>query len=476
MSQFQLEEKLVRRTWKKLRDGPIPVVAPDEMAGLPSFVSRTNERVRSHSYIPEIVHGFLGLQKGHGVTRFLPILTKEDLAVYYQICGVIGDKVLIRRDRIYGGWHSVPTSQQIPKLSDERRNEENASSFQQNYLADSFSDFLWLKEFRSFTDLLRETTSNGKIGNYVVSTDIANFYDSIEVPLLIKRLRRDAPELDDYVSILEMFLTNWNRRTTGYHHSSKGIPQEIISDASRILSHYYLQSFDDKFDQYCLDNGLTYLRWADDIIVFGNSPKRLEEAVHKASKLLLSDGLNLNAPKTRIFSRLNFAKYRGLDVLAAIDVNKPEVFRRKLKSAIKWAESNPFRLDTVFRAAVGFVFNLGGLARTYEKNFILEVIDSDPDIIGTLNSTQLVRLIAISDDAKEMFLKIRTLVSSKPFAGPRANFLRLIRTKHTALRKHGISQKLLASSVDVIEGISDDSEIILRFCIPRTREVLSKIS
>ncbi len=446
----------------------MPIVTSDHMRTLKTEVDQLNERVKKNSYMPEIGHGFLGLQKGHGVTRFLPILTKEDMAVYYQLCGQIGDAVLKKRDGVYGGWHSVPISQRTKSLAGHKKAEENAAAFQQNYATNSFSDFLWLKEFRSFTELISKLTATPEFGNYVIQTDIANFYDSIEVPKLIKRLRAENFEIEASIEMLEMFLGTWNRRTTGYHNSSKGIPQEIISDASRILSHYYLQDFDEKFSSYCDSERLKYVRWADDMLVFGSSKKKLEVAVHRASKFLLSDGLNLNAPKTRIFARTDYAKYRGLGVLSAIDSGQPEKFRRELRASINWGKSNPFRLDTIFRATIGYIFNLGKAAKTFERNFVFETVIAEPDLVGTLNVTQLFRLISIADNPKEMFVLVRKIVLDKPFAGPRANFLMLIRNKSDGLAKLGITKYLQQSSISMIKTASPDSEILNEYCVPRT--------
>lgn len=374
MSSFEVEVQLARKVWKKLRDGPVPIVAREDFSKIPEQVNALNRRLANNAYFPDIGHGFLGLQKGSGVTRFLPILSKEDMAVYYQMCALIGNATLVRRPNIFGGWHSVPSSQKVREISVNRRLEEQASAAQQNYYADSFSDYLWLKEFRSFTELISRLTSVSQFGNYVIQTDVANFYDTIEVPRLTSRLRRDAPNLEGIVSTLEAFLGYWNRRTGGYRASTKGIPQEIISDASRILSHYYLQEFDGKFDAYCQGEELQYVRWEDDILVFGPSVRKLEEAVHRASRLLLPDGLNLNAPKTRVFSRTDFARYRGIDILAAIDSSNPIIFRRRLRSGLEWSKTNPFRLDTVFRATIGFIYNMKSRAKTFEKNFVFETI------------------------------------------------------------------------------------------------------
>ena len=430
-------------------------------------------RIKNRSYVPDVVHGYLGLQKGTGVTRFLPILTKEDMAVYYHLCGRIGEQVLKHEQGIFGGWRSIPDSRNRSINQTSQQDELEAKAEQSGYFYDTFSDLMWLKQFKSFTELIRELTNQASSGRYVATTDIANFYDSVELQRLTRKLKRDTKgKLHEEIELLEVFLSLWDRRTTGYSPSSKGIPQEIISDGSRILSHYYLQDFDERFRNYCSKEQLRYVRWADDMLIFGPSKKALEHAIHRASRLLLSDGLNLNAHKTRIYSRTDLARNRGLEVLAAIDARNAYDFRRKLRSAISWHDAgNPLRLDTVFRASLGFVFRLGKKAKTFEKNFLFETTDQNSDILATLNDIQLIRLISIADDPKEMFVKIRASCLKRPYAGERANFLLLIRKHTKELVRLGVSERLQSSSVKMVEKQSDDSEIVRTICVPPTDSI-----
>lgn len=303
MSEFEITTELTRKVWQQLRKGDVPGVGRYEESGLVDWVESINKELSIHSYMPSVVHGYLGIEKNLGVTRFIPLLTKEDMSIYYHICGALGSSVIRDVPNIYGGWRSIPS---MPTMVRNNPWEAAARHYDQNYYSTQFSSAAWFQQFRNFNEALRDLVGNGNIGNYVVKTDIANFYDSIDVGNLIRKLRKDTPKLTEHINLLELFLGCWNRRTSGYQTSSRGIPQEIISDGSRNLSHYYLQDFDAKFIEYCEARGLVYLRWADDILVFGSSRKALETAVHNASKLLLADGLNLNASKTNIFSRRDF--------------------------------------------------------------------------------------------------------------------------------------------------------------------------
>lgn len=110
MTEFQVDKSLAKKVWKKLKSGDVPIVTKYDLDHVHESINDLNEDLYSNAYMPDVGNGYLGLQKGNGVTRFIPILTKEDMAVYYQMCTLIGDKVLASEKGIFGGWHSVPKS------------------------------------------------------------------------------------------------------------------------------------------------------------------------------------------------------------------------------------------------------------------------------------------------------------------------------------------------------------------------------
>jgi hypothetical protein len=128
-----IDPKLARKTIRKLHDSAVPVVSLTELQNVAQTVSSLNLEISDKAYIPSNGHGFLSLEKNMGVSRFLPILTSRDMIVYYQICGDIGDKVLVRQDGVFGGWHSVPTSQQVSNLALVAK-DENAANLQTGHI------------------------------------------------------------------------------------------------------------------------------------------------------------------------------------------------------------------------------------------------------------------------------------------------------------------------------------------------------
>lgn len=474
MAEFYLTPSLVRKVWKNLYTGEAPILDREHLRQVSEKADEINRSIINRAYMPSLGHGYLGIEKGNGVTRFIPLLSKEDMAVYYQLCGDIGDVVIRNVKNVYGGWQAIPTQGLVSGLASLALTNRDAVYYQQNYYSSSFSSAAWFQQYRSFNDAITDLINNGLSGNFVATTDIANFYDSIETTKLMRKLRREDSSLHDHIDLLEVFLGYWNRRSSGYHPSTRGIPQEIISDASRNLSHFYLQEFDERFIEYCSSKGLTYLRWADDITLFGRSRQSLEAAIHTASQLLLRDGLNLSAPKTKFYSRRDFEKYRGLKFLAAVQLKDISAFRRELFRAVN--ATHPVKIDTIFRAAVGF---WGRSARGRDeniRNLILGILNKNPSLFGTLNTRQMLSLVKISRSPVAALENMVKIVTSRDATSPKARLISMLRSSAVSLERSGISRANMLKALNVIERSSSDSEVILTYCIPKAKEKLTEDS
>lgn len=475
MRQFQVSKELTRKVWEHLQSSLVPIVTAADLVDLSTQVDTLNRAIRSNAYMPSIGHGYFGVEKKLGVTRFLPILNKLDMAVYYQLCGELGDIVLVNRPDIYGGWQVVPQPNSVQALEITSRKEIISARYQQGYFQDTLSNAAWFQGFKNFTQLIKAIIDRKDgYGNYVATTDIANFYDSIDVSRLILKLRTKLPGYDSHLEVLELFLNYWNRRSTGYQPATKGIPQEIISDGSRNLSHFYLQDFDDRFSKYCQVNGLRYVRWADDMLIFGPSPQKLEAALHKASRLLLSEGLNLNAPKTRIMGKRQYSEYRGLEVLDAINAKDLTEYRRRRSAAVRRQTSGAdLKIDTIFRASLGFLSQRMRRVTTDDREFLWDALTNDPGLLGSMNAQQCLSFVRLIDTPGRGFTKLLNVALAKDIAAPKATFSALIRNHSKRLEVAGISKTTQSQALEAIHKSSDDSNLLQNYCIPAAKTALS---
>ena len=474
MRQVQVSKGLTRKVWEHLETSLVPIVSRQNLADLDGEIDKLNHKIRTNAYMPGTGHGYFGVEKNLGVTRFLPILSRTDMAVYYQLCGELGDLALINQPDIYGGWQVVPQPDGIQNLNRASRAEIISSRYQQGYFQDTLSNAAWFQGFRSFTQLITEIINEkDEYGNYVAITDIANFYDSIDVSRLISKLREKLPEHPSHLELLQLFLNFWNRRSTGYQASTKGIPQEIISDGSRNLSHFYLQDFDEFFASYCREEGMRYVRWADDMLIFGPSQKKLESALHRASRRLLMEGLNLNAPKTRVMGKRQYYDYRGLDVLDAINRKDINEYRKRRHSAmLRYSKGKGLKLDTIFRASLGFLSQRVRHTTADDRTFLWNVLTDNPELLGSLNSQQCLSFVRLAEKPSRGFSKLMTTALLKDVAAPKATFVSMIRNHSKRLEIAGITRSTQNQALNEINAASGDSELIRNFCIPTAKRAI----
>lgn len=209
--------------------------------------------------------------------------------------------------------------------------------------------------------------------------------------------------------------------------------------------------------------------------MFGGSRQVLERAVHHLSRLMRDIGLNLNAAKTKYMSKSELKRYRALDFLVAISGNDNYRLSRELRIVKSWISSGcDFRLDTVFRALIGYLARNPSARTSVNRAFISDIGEHNRDLLHSLNHTQLLRYIEISDDPIVTFDNLRKDICKAQFGGPKASYLHMLRKYRNPLAAIGMTRAKAISAISHIEKNSDDSEVIRDFCVPAVREQYSK--
>lgn len=152
----------------------------------------------------------------------------------------------------------------------------------------------------SWKHFLGATESALRPGSYLVSTDVSNYFEHINVEQLKAEMSRLEPELQaaapllpsirKHRELLFSFLTAWTYAT------DRGLPQN--RDASSILANIYMR----RVDMRMLDLGFSdrYFRYMDDIKVVCNDEFEARRALQQLTISLRELGLSLNAKKTKI--------------------------------------------------------------------------------------------------------------------------------------------------------------------------------
>ena len=140
---------------------------------------------------------------------------------------------------------------------------------------------------RSYREKSTELSKQKDV-KYIVRSDIANFYDRINIHRLESTLL-SLPNLSNkLVHLVNQLLLHWAKR------NSYGIP--IGSNASRILAEVALFNV----DKALMEAGIKFLRFVDDYRIFSKSAAEAHSALAVLIELLDREGLFINTRKSSI--------------------------------------------------------------------------------------------------------------------------------------------------------------------------------
>lgn len=285
-----LEQIVDRKFWNVIND--LRIHATKKQRKL--FLEDLAVKLKQHEYFPSIPLTVKEADKGHGVARQIPIFTLEDYSVFYYCVRRL--EHVLAKNRIqgtYGGWSMGGKMRKLENI------EEPADEYPLTY---SYNPAAWAKYYGDFNSRvygkIKELQEAG-LQNYIVyEIDIANYYDNIQLAILENKIRRDADYSESGVlDLLMYFLGYSNRLVTQYQKRSVGIPQDAFGDCSRLLANYYLQDYDLYMSELAKQYDATYLRYADDQILFVPNDESGRALIQMASRRLARLGLNINQKK-----------------------------------------------------------------------------------------------------------------------------------------------------------------------------------
>lgn len=264
------------------------------------------------NYKPKSPRKYISIPKNRYVIRMVPTFEIDDYCVYYFCLKVLED--YIAENRVAGTFGGFRLG---GKLRD-KENQEFEPTFEDSYSENSFNAFAWKQEYGEYQAKLYETALKmGEEYQFAVHFDIANFYDCIRLDILEKKIRNRVGNnaCDDEIYLLFRFLRYWNSEFD--FEKSVGIPQDEVGDCSRILSNFFLQSYDQFVFDKCQEKGAHFLRYADDQIIFAKSREEAEELMYLASHKLFEEGLNISTGKTKEFT--NFQEFDDIYAWSIFD-------------------------------------------------------------------------------------------------------------------------------------------------------------
>lgn len=266
--------------------------------------------VNSGHYHPQKPIGVYSIPKHNLVPRFIPVLTVYDNILYHYLIKEIEQNLLDTKPKsvkTFGAYRVLSTA----KKKEGKQREYDFIDIDEVSVGKYTVSYSWYPGWGEFNETVKNYFDKNKSKKVFVKTDIANFYDNIDLRLLENKVRSclDNDKLSA-VNLLFRLLQGVNSYAYKYNYQGKGIPQDETSDCSRLLANYFLYDFDSEFNSICKKLNSTYVRYCDDIIVMCDDVQSAEKIVHTIADLLNKSGLSLNSSKTKVFkSRSAFDKY-----------------------------------------------------------------------------------------------------------------------------------------------------------------------
>lgn len=189
---------------------------------------------------------------------------------------------------------------------------------------------------------------------YCLKVDISNYFNSIDVPLLLKKLVFLMGEDASLYGLFENMLSADEAWENG-----QLITEKRGAMAGTPVSPFFANVYLMDVDRYFEERGVLYFRYSDDILIFANSLEQLQEYRQILYHKVEEHRLKLNPAKVHVstpgepWEFLGFCYDHGEIDLSANTIQKmKDKIRRKAKALRRWQSRKGL---TGEKAAKGFI-------------------------------------------------------------------------------------------------------------------------
>lgn len=214
-----------------------------------------------------------------------------------------------------------------------------------NYLLYEY-DYLFSPNLYSFrkkrcvSNAIHKIQSIHSENKFAYKVDISNYFNSINIDKLLDSLKNDL-ESGLYNLLFNILKNEYVLFNNKAIKEKKGVMAGM--PLSGFLANYYLM----KMDKYFYNRKIDYFRYADDIIVFGNTYEEVMEYKNIIINTLKDNELSVNPDKEFIFYPSDSIEFLGFSINGIeIDLSKIQVkkikdkIRRSAKSIRRWKIQN----------------------------------------------------------------------------------------------------------------------------------------
>lgn len=210
---------------------------------------------------------------------------------------------------------------------------------------------------------------------YIVESDIEEFFPSVDLSLLAALLDRYLPKGDVLLrSVLDRCLRAGYLLKGVFHERRQGLPQG--SPLSPILANLYL----DAFDEHVASLGVRLVRYADDFVILARSRSEALKVFAAAEEFLASLGLRTKSEKTGVRPVAEGFEFLGIKFTRSEAVVSPEEEIRRLRKPLYVTE--PYLFVSLNGEAVDLV-RARVPVQTFPLRRISEIILMENAVVST---------------------------------------------------------------------------------------------
>lgn len=290
----------MRQAWKKdvrlgLRRQPLGDLHDfmDVHRNLDSYLRTLRSEVLGGQYRPQPPEVTL-LEKRDGIPRRLSMPSPGDAILLQTIVDVLEAEISKRQphpNAYYSQSHSPPSIDSV----------DGTFAYPWWILWPQFQKQIW-----RFADTFP----------FVVSTDLANYFDSIPLFKLRNAVAAFGAFSETVLNFLFYLLDAFTWKPFYMPSSGVGLPQ-INFDAPRLLAHAYLFRLDEELERAA---GGNFVRWMDDINFGAHSREEARKTLRGIEIVLNSMGIRINTGKTKILDAKSATEYYWIQENSAITV------------------------------------------------------------------------------------------------------------------------------------------------------------
>jgi len=352
-----INKSRLKATWKnKVRSAlkdqflPDPIDFYDYQININRIAAQLETVVLSGNYVPRSPKR-IAQEKSKGLCRLLTIPHPLDILVLQCLS-----------DALYADIKNAqPTTKAFFEPADHSLSSNDALFTTPQY-----------GSYRSWLNFQKELLRFTRQRNWIVVTDIANYYDFINYTHLRNVIAGTISVRETILDFLIFVLSSILWQPDYTPRFEVGLPQ-INADAPRILAHCFLF----ELDKVLADSkGIDYARFMDDIDLGLDTYREAKQFLKQIDLVLQTRQVRLNSGKTKILSRLEAEKHFKVRENAFLD---------KFVARINSKHQNGYSLDSE-RNFTTFAINHGFRQKIFETGNGEKILKRLLTIAGRLQS------------------------------------------------------------------------------------------